>query len=99
MLFIGIARHTAEMCPAGIVHADKGFGAKPEKAAKKSGAKLVNLYLDAPAHTFYVIIEAKDNTQLWDATEPLRLIGDVQFNPVMNFIEALGHARKIGVQK
>ena len=99
MLFICVARHTAEMCPAGKVHPDKELGAKVEKAGKEVGAKVVDLYLDAPGHTFFAIIDTVTNTQLWDATEPLRMIGDVQFTPVMKLGDALAHARKIGIQK
>lgn len=99
MLFICVARHTAEMCPAGVVRPDKELGAKIEKAAKAAGAKLVDVYLDAPGHTFYLLVDAATNVQLWDATEPLRLVGDVQFAPVMKLSDALAHARKIGIQK
>ena len=99
MLFICTARHTAEMCPAGVVRPDKTLGGKIEEAAKQAGAKLVESYLDAPGHAFYLILDAATNVQLWDATEPLRLIGDVQFAPVMKLGEALAHARKIGIQK
>jgi uncharacterized protein DUF3303 len=99
MLFVVTARHSAEMCPAGVVHPDKQLGAKVEKAAKQAGAKLVEVYLDGPGHTFYTVLEAATNAQLWDATEPLRVIGDVQFAPVMRLGEALKHARKLGIQK
>lgn len=99
MLFVVSARHTAEMCPAGVVHPDKQLGSKIEKAANQAGAKLVEVYLDAPGHAFFLILEVTTNAQLWDATEPLRIIGDVQFSPVMRLGEALKHARKLGIQK
>jgi len=99
MLFIGIARHTAENCPAGIQKPNKEMGHQLEEAVKRSGAKLIEIYLDAPGHTFYAILDADSNNQLWDATEPLRLVGDVNFTPVSKFSEALGHARDTGVQR
>ena len=115
MLFIGIARHTAENCPAGIQKPNKEMGHQLEEAVKRSGAKLIEIYLDAPGHTFYAILDADSNNQLWDATEPLRLVGDVNFTPVLLIdsdrersrahgsrrvtAEALGHARDTGVQR
>ena len=99
MLFIGIARHTVENCPAGNIKPNKDLGNKLGESVKKAGGKVTDIYLDAPGHTFYLVLEASTQNQLWDATEPLRLIGDVQFVPVARFDEALAHARQEGLQK
>jgi len=99
MLFVCVARHTPEMCPGGLVRPDKEALAKAEKAVKDSGAKLVGSYLDAGGHTFYFIVDAATNAQLWDATEPLRLYSEIHYAPVMTLADASSHARKIGIQK
>ena len=99
MLFIGVARHTAENCPAGNIKPNKDLGNKLSESVTKAGGKVTDVYLDAPGHTFYLVLEANSENQLWDATEPLRLIGDVQLTPVARFDEALTHARQTGLQK
>lgn len=99
MLFVCTARHTAEMCPAGKVHQDKEFSHKVERSIKKSGGVIKSVWLDAPGHTFYILADVKDGSQLWDATEEFRLVGDVRSSPVVEFAKGATHARKLGVQK
>lgn len=99
MLFMIVAEHTAENCPGGIIRPDKQFTAKLDESIKKSGVKVVEGYLDAPGHTWYFVIDANDNTALSNAVEQLRLIGNVRFYPVMKYSEAVGWAKKIGIQE
>jgi len=99
LLFIIVAKHTAEMCPGGIIRPDKEFTAKLDESMRKSGVKVVEGYLDAPGHVWYFVVEADDNTALNNAVEKLRLIGDVQMAPVMKFSEGVAWAKKIGIQK
>ena len=99
MLFMVVARHTAELCPGGVVRPDKEFTAKIEKSMKKSGVKEIAGYLDAPGHVYYFVLETDDNTALNNAVEPLRLVGDVTITPVLKFSEAVAWAKKIGIQK
>lgn len=99
MLFLVVARHTAEMCPGGIVHPDKGWTAKIEESMKKSGVKEIAGYSDAPGHVFYFVLETDDNTALNNAVEPLRIVGEVTITPVMKFSEGTSWAKQIGIQK
>jgi len=99
LLFMVVARHTAELCPGGVVRPDKEFTAKIEKSMKKSGVKEIAGYLDAPGHVYYFVLETDDNTALNNAVEPLRLVGDVTITPVLKFSEAVAWAKKIGIQK
>ena len=94
-----VARHTAELCPGGVVRPDKEFTAKIEESMKKSGVKEIAGYLDAPGHVYYFILETDDNAALNNAVEPLRLIGEVTITPVLKFLEAVVWAKKIGIQK
>ncbi len=100
MLFIVVAKHTVENCPGGNVRPDKQFIKKTEESIKKSGAKLLDAYMDAPGHVFYFVLEADDNAALTMAVEPLRLVGEVKISPVMKFFkEGTDWAKKIGVQE
>ena len=94
-----VARHTAELCPGGVVRPDKEFTAKIEESMKKSGVKEIAGYLDAPGHVYYFVLETDDNAALNNAVEPLRLVGEVTITPVLKFSEGVAWAKKIGIQK
>lgn len=94
-----VAKHSAELCPGGVVRPDKEFTAKIERSMKKSGVKEIAGYLDAPGHVYYFVLETDDNAALNNAVEPLRLIGEVMIAPVLKLSEAVAWAKKIGIQK
>jgi hypothetical protein len=94
-----VAKHTVEMCPGGILRPDKDFFNKIAESVKNSGAKLVEMYSDAPSHVFYLVVEANDNEALNNAVEPLRIVGKTTIRPVMKFSDSLAWARTIGIQK
>jgi len=99
MLFMCTSKHTAEWCPGGTIHPDKDFMNKLKEAVDKSGVKMVEGFLDAPGHIFYLALDASDQRQLWNAIEPLRLIGEVNFSPVLKISEAQTYARETGIQR
>lgn len=100
MLFMIVAKHKVEFCPGGLEKPDKEFTRKMDESMMKSGAKLIDGYMDAPGHVFYFVLEANDNAALNNAVEPLRLIGEVNITPVMKFFkEGSDWAKKIGIQK
>ncbi len=100
MLYMVFHKHTAEMCPGGNVRPDKEFATKLDEQIKKSGAKLIEGYIDAPGHEFYIVLEADDNAKLNSAVEQLRLVGDTnKIVPVMKFSDAVAWAKKMGLQK
>ena len=95
-----VARHTPEMCPGGVVRPDKEFIKNTGESIKKSGAELIDAYMDAPGHVFYFVLEIADNAALNIAVEPLRLVGEVTINPVLKFFkEGSDWAKEIGIQK
>jgi hypothetical protein len=99
LLFMVVARHSAELCPGGTVRPDKGFAAKLEESMKKSGVKEIAGYTDAPGHVHYFVLETDDNAALNNAVEPLRIIGEVTIAPVLKWSELVGWAKQIGIQK
>ena len=99
MLFMIVARHTARNCPGGITRPDRQFTDKIEENMKESGVSVIGGYLDAPGHTFYFVIDAKDNVSLNNALEQFRLVGNVRFYPVMKWSEAIAWTKTIGIQE
>ena len=99
LLFMIVAKHTAEMCPGGIVLPDREFLTKLGESMKKSGVKEIMGYTDAPSHVFYFVLETDNNASLNNAVEPLRLIGEVAIHPVLKLAEMSDWAKKIGIQK
>ena len=99
MLFVIDAKHTAELCPGGMIRPDKEFLAKLGENMKASNVKVVGGYLDAPGHTYYFVIDADNDQALNNAVEKLRLIGDVKIVPVLEISEGLAWAKKLGIQK
>ena len=99
MLFVIVAEHTAEDCPGGKVRPDKQFFAKVGESMKKSGVKLVEGYLDAAGHVFFLVVDASDNMSLSEAVEPFRYVGTVRYYPVMKFSEAFTWAKKGGIME
>ena len=99
MLFIVVAKHSAESCPGGVVRPNKETMGKIEETMNNPGVKLVEGYLDGPGHVFYFVIETNDNVALNNAVEPLRLIGDVNITPILKFSDARAWAKKIGIQE
>jgi hypothetical protein len=93
-----VAEHTVENCPGGKIRSDMQFTAKLDESIRKSGVKIVG-YLDGPGYVWYFIIDVNDNTALNNAVEPLRLVGNVRFAPVMKYSDAVAWAKKIGIQE
>ena len=98
MLFMIVAKHTAEDCPGGLVRPDKDFLAKVVEHVESSGVTLTEIYLDAPGHVYFLIVDANDNEALNIALEPFRLIGKVKTHPVLKLSDATAWAKKVGIQ-
>ena len=99
MLFLVIAKHSAELCPGGNIRPDKEFATKVDESMQKSGVKQVAGYSDAPGHVHYFVLETDDNKALNNAVEPLRLVGDVTITPVLKWSDTVAWAKKMGIQK
>jgi predicted deacetylase len=88
------------MCPGGNVRPDKEFLMKLNKQIEESGVNLIEGYLDAPGHEFYLILETDENAKLNSAIEQLRLVGDTnKIVPIMKLSDALEWSKKMGIQK
>jgi len=98
LLFMVVHKHTAEMCPAGMVRPDKEFAIKLEEQFKKAGVNLIEGYFDGPGHEWFYVIEADDIAKIATAMMPL-YIGENRIIPVMKYSDSLALARKIGFQK
>jgi hypothetical protein len=94
-----IARHSAELCPGGVVRPNKEAMGKVEEAMNGPGVKVVEGYLDGPGHAFYFVVETNDNVALNNALEPLRHIGEVDITPVLKLSDARMWLKEIGIQK
>jgi len=99
MLFVLDHEHSAENCPGGTVRPDKEILSKLEANAKTSGLRLVEVYLDAPAHRFYFIVEADNAEQILKFITPYLGVGTTNAHPVLKWSEALATTRKLGLQK
>ena len=99
MLFVVVATHTADDCPGGLVRPDKDFLAKVVEHAERSRVTLTEIYLDAPGHVYFLVVEANDNEALNTALEPFRLIGTVRTHPVLKLSDATAWSKKIGIQR
>ena len=99
MLFMAVCKHTAEMCPAGIVRPDRKFATSLEEHIKKIGIDLVGGYLDGPGHEFYFLFETDDQSKLMSVLVPLMQIGDVKTVPVVKFSDVVALTRKLGIQE
>jgi uncharacterized protein with GYD domain len=100
MMYMVYHKHTAEMCPGGNVRPDKEFLLKLNKQIEESGVNLIDGYLDAPGHEFYMVLETDDHAKLNSAIEQLRLVGDTnKIVPIMQFSNAIEWAQKMGIQK
>ncbi len=83
MLFVIDHTHSAENCPGGDRRPVKGFDKKVMKAAKSSGLKMVEAYVDMPGHHLYFVAEAKTLAQLHSFVSPLLTnIGVTHIHPV-----------------
>ncbi|MGZ4903118.1 MAG: DUF3303 family protein [Halobacteriota archaeon] len=94
-----VAKHTAEDCPGGLARPDKDFLSKVVDHIESSGVAVTEIYLDAPGHVYFLIVEAHDNEALNNVLEPFRLVGKVKTHPVLKLSDAITWTKKIGIQR
>jgi hypothetical protein len=99
LLFMVVAKHTAEDCPGGLVRPDKDFIKKVVEHVEHSGITLIEWYTDAPGHVFFLVIDASDNEALNNALEPFRLVGMVKTHPVLKQSDLTTWSKKTGIQR
>jgi len=98
MLFVLDHEHSTENCPAGTVRPGRELLSKFEANAEISGLRLVEGYLDAPAHHFYFIVEADTPEQILQFIVPYLGVGETEAHPVLKWSEALAVTRNLGLQ-
>ncbi len=99
MLFMLVAKHTPEDCPGGLIRPDKDFLKRVVEHVESSGVAVTEIYLDAPGHVYFLIVEARDNEALNNVLEPFRFIGKVKIHPVLKLSDAITWTKKIGIQR
>lgn len=90
MLFHVRHIHTFESCPArhGPEMVSKTFGTigRPEHA-KETGVKVLGMYLNAPAHTAYFVLDADSAEKVGKFLLPILVIGTAEITPVTDLVE------------
>jgi hypothetical protein len=89
MLFHITHVHNWENCPAHDSEKAKATFGKMIANADGSGAKLKGAYVDPPAHTFYLIVEANDAKQIELLLDPVFELGSAEIRPISNALEVL----------
>jgi hypothetical protein len=94
MLFHITHIHNWENCPAHDPEKAKSTFGKMLANADASGVKLLSAFVDPPAHTFYLIIEANDAKQLELFLDPVFKLGSAEIRPVSNALDVLDRRTK-----
>ena len=74
--------HTPESCPGEDVQRARETFGKLLGSAEKIGVKILGAYVDAPAHTVYIIIEADSNEKISEFFRPTLTIARAEIRPV-----------------
>ena len=89
MLFHVTHRHTWEACPYhDAERARNTFGAAIAGVAD-TGATLVGAFVDGPAHTTFLLIEAEEASQIERALAPVIDVGWAETRPVVDFSDIM----------
>jgi hypothetical protein len=75
MLFHIIHVHTAETCPYGDQERTKATFGRTMSSAEHLGVKLVGAWVDAPAHTVYLIVETDSVQKIEEFLAPVLKLG------------------------
>jgi len=94
MLFHVTHVHTPESCPAHDPERLRATFGKIFANAEQIGVKLVGVYVDAPAHTIYFIVEADAAEKLRDLFDPGLNIGRAEIRPIVDGLAA--YKRRVG---
>lgn len=89
MLFHITHVHTPETCPYHDPEKARATFGKMLGGAEKLGAKLVGAWVDAPAHTAYIVVEADSAQKLEELLAPGLEIGYAETSPVQDGLEIL----------
>ena len=82
MLFHITHAHTPEACPYGDPEKTKGTFGKMMSSAEQLGVKLLGAWVDAPAHTVYLIVETDSVQKIEELLAPVFKIGHAETRAV-----------------
>lgn len=90
MLFHVKHTHSWETCPYNDpVRARETFG-KALAGIMESDVELIGAFVDAPAHTTFLVLDANSAAEIEEALAPVIDIGWAETRPVVDFAELLG---------
>ena len=89
MMFHVTHTHSWESCPYNKPEVAKATFGKTLAGIGDSGATLVGAWVDAPAHKFFLVIEADTTDQVEAALAPIIDIGCAETRPVSDAAELL----------
>lgn len=93
MLFHATQRHTHQSCSAHNPENQALFG-KAMASAEKLGVKVLGVYVDAPGHAIFMIIEADTAMQIFQFFDPILEMGDTDIRPVADGMALLQHMQQ-----
>lgn len=93
MLFHAIHRHTHETCSAHKPDNQAQFE-KAFKSADEIGIDIIGMYVDAPGHSTYFILEADSSLQIAKFFDPILELGDTEIKPVSDATKLLEQLRQ-----
>ncbi len=82
MLFHITHTHTPETCPYHDPEKAKATFGKMMSSAEGLGVKLIGAWVDAPAHTVYVVVDTDSVQKLEELLAPAFEIGHAETRPV-----------------
>ncbi len=89
MLFHVKHTHSWEACPYHDADRAKETFGKAIAGIAESDVELVGAYVDAPAHTIFLILDATSAAQIEEALAPMIDIGWAETRPVVDFGELM----------
>ncbi len=96
MLFHITHVHTPETCPAKDPEKVRETIGKMLSGAEQLGVKVVGAWVDGPAHTVFIVVEAESAEQLFDFFVPTANIARAEVKPVQDGMSLL--KSKYGVE-
>jgi hypothetical protein len=82
MLFHITHKHTPETCPYRDPEKTKSTYGKMMSSAEQLGVKIVGAWVDAPAHTVYVVVETDSVQKIEELLAPVFKIGHAETRAV-----------------
>jgi len=96
MLFHVKHTHSWEACPYHDPDRARETFGKAMAGIMESEVELVGAYVDAPAHTTFLVLDANSVAQIEEALAPVIDIGWAETRPVVSFAEVMSRVTEDG---